>query len=234
MGEILKIGGDNITFNYSHDRTLKPKLNTTYNLQLVRTQIIDYLDVVNGGQNFVATPEILLEGGQGSLFDLEPIVQNEIIQSVEVNNAGRGFTSAPTVKAQVSHTFVALSSNSTLNFPYNAKIPSGTAITLVASSGQFPAPLAENTTYYAIAATTANGLADNQIKLATSLANANTETAIAFTSSPIGDPLTGQTFFILRTTDLGDNIIAYMKPATFAIGERIYQGASTSLSLIHI
>ena len=228
MGEILKIGGDNITFNYSHDRTLKPKLNTTYNLQLVRTQIIDYLDVVNGGQNFVATPEILLEGGQGSLFDLEPIVQNEIIQSVEVNNAGRGFTSAPTVKAQVSHTFVALSSNSTLNFPYNAKIPSGTAITLVASSGQFPAPLAENTTYYAIAATTANGLADNQIKLATSLANANTETAIAFTSSPIGDPLTGQTFFILRTTDLGDNIIAYMKPATFAIGERIYQGASTS------
>ena len=228
MGEILKIGGDNITFNYSHDRTLKPKLNTTYNLQLIRTQIIDYLDVVNGGSNFVATPEILLEGGQGSLFDLEPIVLNEIIQSVEVNNAGRGFTSAPTVKAQVSHTFVALSSNSTLNFPYNAKIPSGTAITLVASSGQFPAPLTENTTYYAIAATLANGLASNQIKLATSLANANTETAITFTSSPIGDPLTGQTFFILRTTDLGDNIIAYMKPATFAIGERIYQGASTS------
>ena len=228
MGEILKIGGDNITFNYSHDRTLKPKLNTTYNLQLIRTQIIDYLDVVNGGSNFVATPEILLEGGQGSLFDLEPIVLNEIIQSVEVNNAGRGFTSAPTVKAQVSHTFVALSSNSTLNFPYNAKIPSGTAITLVASSGQFPAPLTENTTYYAIAATLANGLASNQIKLATSLANANTETSITFTSSPIGDPLTGQTFFILRTTDLGDNIIAYMKPATFAIGERIYQGASTS------
>ena len=60
MGEILKIGGENITFNYSHDRTLKPKLNTTYNLQLIRTQIIDYLDVVNGGANFVATPEIIL------------------------------------------------------------------------------------------------------------------------------------------------------------------------------
>ena len=27
---------------------------------------------------------------------------------------------------------------------------------------------------------------------------------------------------------MGDNIIAYMKPATFSIGERIYQGASTS------
>mgnify|MGYP005751623619 CR=1 FL=1 len=118
MGEILKIGGDNITFNYSHDRTLKPKLNTTYNLQLVRTQIIDYLDVVNGGQNFVATPEIVLVGGQGSLFNLEPIIQNEIIQSVEVNSAGRGFTSAPTVLARVSHSFVTLNSNSTLNFPY--------------------------------------------------------------------------------------------------------------------
>ena len=35
LGEILKISGDNITFNYSHDRTLKPQLNTTYNLQLI-------------------------------------------------------------------------------------------------------------------------------------------------------------------------------------------------------
>ena len=104
MGEILKIGGENITFNYSHDRTLKPKLNTTYNLQLIRTQIIDYLDVVNGGANFVATPEIVLEGGQGSLFDLEPIVLNEIIQAINVNNAGRGFTSAPTVTIKsISH-----------------------------------------------------------------------------------------------------------------------------------
>ena len=33
LGKILKIGGDNITFNYSHDRTLKPELNTTYYLQ---------------------------------------------------------------------------------------------------------------------------------------------------------------------------------------------------------
>ena len=228
MGEILKIGGENITFNYSHDRTLKPKLNTTFNLQLVRTQVIDYLEVVNGGSNFVSQPEIILEGGQGSLFELEPIIQNEIIQAVNVNNSGRGFTSAPTVKARVSHTFVALTSNSTINFPYNAKIPSGTEITLVESSGTLPAPLLENTTYYAVAATVANGLASNQIKLATSLANANTETTIAFTSAPLGDPVTGQTYFILQTTDLGDNIIAYMKPATFSIGERIYQGASTT------
>ena len=228
LGKILKIGGDNITFNYSHDRTLKPSLNTTYNLQLIRTQIIDYLDVVNGGANFVATPDIILEGGQGSLFDLEPIILNEIIQSVEVNNAGRGFTSSPTVKARVSHTFVALNSNSTLNFPYNAKLPSGTAVTLVANSGQLPAPLVAGTTYYVVAATTANGLASNQIKLSTSLANSNTETTIAFTSPPLGDPSTGQTVFTLQTTDLGDNIIAYMKPATFAIGERIYQGSSTT------
>ena len=93
MGEILKIGGDNITFNYSHDRTLKPSLNTTYNLQLIRTQIIDYLDVVNGGANFVSTPEIILEGGQGSLFELEPIVLNEVIQAVTVNNACLLYTS---------------------------------------------------------------------------------------------------------------------------------------------
>ena len=228
MGEILKIGGENITFNYSHDRTLKPKLNTTYNLQLIRTQIIDYLDVVNGGANFVSTPEIILEGGQGSLFDLKPIVQNEIIQAVNVENAGRGFTSSPTVRAKVSHTFVALQSSSTINFPYNAKIPTGTKVTLVETSGLLPSPLQTETTYFAVAATTANGLADSQIKLATSLANANTETTITFTSAPIGDPVTGQTYFTVETTDLGDNIVAYTKPATFAIGERIYQGASTT------
>ena len=228
LGKILKIDGENITFNYSHDRTLKPKLNTTYNLQLVRTQIINYLDVVNGGSNFVAVPEIVLVGGQGSLFNLEPIVLNEVIQSVEVNNAGRGFTSAPTVQARVSHNFVALNSNSTLNFPYNAKIPSGTKVNLVETAGQLPAPLVENTTYYAVASTLANGLASNQIKLATSLANANTETTIAFTSQPIGDPTTGQTYFTLQSTDLGDNIVAYMKPAEFSVGERIYQGASTT------
>ena len=228
MGEILKIGGENITFNYSHDRTLKPKLNTTYNLQLIRTQIIDYLDVVNGGSNFVATPEIILVGGQGSLFDLEPLVQNEIIQAVNVNNPGRGFTSAPTVKARVSHTFVALQSSSTLNFPYNPKLPTGTKIQLVEVSGQLPVPLATNTDYYVVAPTTANGLASNQVKLSTSLANANTETTISFTSAPIGDPTTGQTYFTLQTTDLGDSIIAYMKPATFSIGERIYQGASST------
>ena len=96
LGEILKIGGENITFNYSHDRTLKPKLNTTYNLQLIRTQTLDYFDVVDGGQNFVSTPEIVLVGGQGSLFVLDPIVLNEVIQSVEVIKSGRGFTSAPT------------------------------------------------------------------------------------------------------------------------------------------
>ena len=228
MGEILKIGGENITFNYSHDRTLKPQLNTTYNLQLIRTQIIDYLDVVNGGANFVSTPEIILEGGQGSLFELEPIIQNEVIQAVNVNNAGRGFTSAPTVKAKVTHTFVALTSNSTLNFPYNPKIPSGTKFNLREISGTLPTPLNTTATYYAVAPTIANGLASNQIKLATSLANANTETTVSFTSAPLGDPITGQSYFTLETTDLGDNILAYMKPATFSIGERIYQGASTT------
>ena len=85
-------------------------------------------------------------------------------------------------------------------------------------------PLTTNTDYYVVAPTTANGLANNQVKLSTSLANANTETTIAFTSAPIGDPTTGQTYFTLQTTDLGDSIIAYMKPATFSIGERIYQG----------
>ena len=228
LGQILKIGGENITFNYSHDRTLKPQLNTTFNLQLIRTQTIDYLDVVNGGANFVSIPEILLEGGQGSLFDLQPIVLNEVIQSVEVNKSGRGFTSAPTVRARVTHTFTPLNSSSTVNFPYNAKIPTGTALTLIETSGTLPAPLNTTDTYYAIAATTANGLGDNQIKLATSLANANTETSIAFTSTAIGDPVTGQTYFAVQTTDLGDNIIAYMKPAQFSIGERIYQGASTT------
>ena len=59
----------------------------------------------------------------------------KLYKQLIVNNAGRGFTSAPTVKSRVSHTFVALSSNSTFNFPYNAKIPTGTKVNLVQVSG---------------------------------------------------------------------------------------------------
>jgi len=230
MGKIQSIGGDNITFNYSHDITLKPELNTTYNLQLTRTQVIDYLDVVNGGANFVATPEIVLVGGQGSLFELNAVVENEVIQSVEVIKAGRGFTSGPAVEARVTHTWVGLASNSTLNFPYNPKVPNGTKVYLTEDLGQFPAPLTPNTAYYVIAPTTGNGLADNQVALATSLANANLGIAqkIVFTSAPVGDGQTGQTYFTMYTSDLGDIINAYMKPATFSIGERLYQGASNT------
>ena len=229
LGKILKIGGDNITFNYSHDRTLKPELNTTYNLQLTRTQVIDYLDVTNGGQNFVSQPTIVLTGGSGSLYQLEAIVENEVIQSVEVRNGGRGFLSAPVVNARVTHNWVALMSNSTLNFPYNTKMPTGTAVTLNEVVGTFPAPLAINTTYYVVAANGSNGLANNQVKLATSEANAiaNTPTTITFTSAPVGDA-NGLTTFTLDTTDLGDVITAYMRPATFLVGERVYQGASTA------
>ena len=115
MGEILKIGGDNITFNYSHDRTLKPELNTTYNLQLTRTQVLDYFTITNGGANFVSTPEIVLEGGGGSLFETRAKIENEVIQSITIINEGRGFLAAPTVKARVTHTWVGLQSNSTLN-----------------------------------------------------------------------------------------------------------------------
>jgi len=228
LGKILKIGGDNITFNYSHDRTLKPELNTTYNLQLTRTQVIDYFDVINGGANFVSTPEIVLEGGSGSLYELEALLENEVIQSIEVIKAGRGFLSAPTVKAKVTHTWVGLQSSSTLNFPYNTKIPNGTKVTLKEITGQFPTPLVVDTTYYAISREKNTALADNQIQLATSLANANLGTFISFTGNPVGDQLTGQTYFTLETTDLGDDITAYMKPATFSVGERIYQGASST------
>ena len=227
LGQILKIGGDNITFNYSHDRTLKPELNTTFNLQLTRTQVIDYLDVTDGGSNFVAIPEIVLTGGSGSLFVLEPIIENEVIQSVEVRNAGRGFLSAPTVNAKITHNWVALKSSSTLNFPYNAKLPTGTKVTLNENIGTFPNPLVENTPYYVIAATTSNGLANNQIRLATTEANAIGGTYIIFTSDPIGDA-NGLTSFTLSSTDLGDIITAYMRPASFLVGERVYQGTSTT------
>ena len=71
LGEIVKIGGDNITYNYSHDRTLKPELNTTYNLQLIRTQQINYLQVIDGGSSFVSVPEIVLENSSGSAFPVK-------------------------------------------------------------------------------------------------------------------------------------------------------------------
>ena len=63
------------------------------------------------------------------------------------------FLISPTVNAKITHNWVGLKSSSTLNFPYNAKLPTGTKVTLNENIGTFPNPLVENTPYFAIAAT---------------------------------------------------------------------------------
>ena len=227
LGKIINLGGDNITYNYSHDRTLKPEVNTTYNLQLVRTQIVDFFTVTNGGYSFVSTPTIEFVGGGGSGFEAKVNVDNEVIQSIDVVNPGKGFSSTPDVLARVTHQFTPLTSNSTLNFPYNTKIPTGTKVTLVEVDGTLPAPLLTDTTYYAIAPTTANGLGSNQMLLATTLANAVSGVAITLTGvASVGNG--GTATFQLTTTDLGDNISVTLTPASFAVGEKVYQGVSTA------
>ena len=102
---------------------------------------------------------------------MDAVIDNEVIQGIEVINPGKGYSSTPAVQAKMTHSFVPLQSNSTLNFPYNTKIPTGTKVKLVEVDGGLPAPLLENTTYYAVAQTIANGLADNQIKLATTFSD---------------------------------------------------------------
>ena len=70
-------------------------------------------------------------------------------------------------------------------------------------------------------------ISNNQIRLATTEANAIGGTYITFTSDPIGDA-NGLTEFTLSSTDLGDIITAFMRPASFLVGERVYQGTSTT------
>ena len=226
LGKIISLGGDNITYNYSHDRTLKPSVNTNYNLQLTRTQIVDFFTVTNGGGSFVTKPTIELVGGGGSGAVMDAIIDNEVIQAITVANPGRGYSSTPAVRARITHSFVPLESNSTLNFPYDTKIPVGTEVQLLEVDGTLPPPFVANTTYFAIAPTLANGLASNQLKMAASLADALSGTAITITGQPsIGNG--GTATFNLTTTDLGDSITVTMTPASFAIGEKLYQGTST-------
>ena len=76
------------------------------------------------------------------------------------------------------------------------------------------------------APTLANGLASNQLKMAATLSDALDGTAITITGQPsIGNG--GTATFNLTTTDLGDQITVTMTPASFAIGEKLYQGTST-------
>ena len=226
LGKIISLGGDNITYNYSHDRTLKPSVNTNYNLQLTRTQIVDFFTVTNGGGSFVTKPTIELVGGGGSGAVMDAIIDNEVIQAIAVANPGRGFSSTPAVQARITHSFVPLESNSTLNFPYDTKIPVGTEVQLLEIDGTLPPPLVGSTTYFAIAPTLANGLASNQLKMAATLADALSGTAITITGQPsIGNG--GTATFNLTTTDLGDSITVTMTPASFSIGEKLYQGTST-------
>ena len=226
LGKVINLGGDNITYNYSHDRTLKPSVNTTYNLQLTRTQVVDFFTVTDGGYSFVTKPTIELVGGGGSGAVLDAIIDNEVIQAISVTNPGKGYSSTPKVQARMTHSFVALQSNSTLNFPYSTKIPVGTEVQLLEIDGTLPAPLLANTTYYAIAPLLSNGMADNQLKLASTLSNAVAGTSITITGLPTIGP-GGTSTFNLTTTDLGDVISVIMKPATFSVGEKLYQGTST-------
>ena len=226
LGKIISLGGDNITYNYSHDRTLKPSVNTNYNLQLTRTQIVDFFTVTNGGGSFVTKPTIELVGGGGSGAVMDAIIDNEVIQAITVANPGRGYSSTPAVRARITHSFVPLQSNSTLNFPYDTKIPVGTEVQLLEVDGTLPPPLVANTTYFAIQPTLANGLASNQLKLATTLSDALDGIAITITGQPsIGNG--GTATFNLTTTDLGDQITVTMTPGSFFVGEKLYQGSST-------
>ena len=158
---------------------------------------------------------------------MDAIIDNEVIQAITVANPGRGYSSTPAVQARITHSFVPLQSNSTLNFPYDTKIPLGTKVQLLEIDGTLPAPLQANVTYYAIAPTLANGLASNQLKMATTLANALAGSSITITGQPsIGSG--GTATFNLTTTDLGDQITVSMTPASFAIGEKVYQGSSVA------
>ena len=193
---------------------------------LTRTQIVDFFTVTNGGGSFVTKPTIELIGGGGSGAVMDAIIDNEVIQAITIANPGKGYSSTPAVQARITHSFVPLQSNSTLNFPYDTKIPVGTKVQLLEIDGTLPLLFQANTTYYAIAPTLANGLASNQLKMASTLSNALDGTAITITGQPsIGNG--GTATFNLTTTDLGDQITVTMTPASFSIGEKLYQGSST-------
>ena len=81
---------------------------------------------------------------------MDAIIDNEVIQAITVANPGKGYSSTPAVQARITHSFVPLQSNSTLNFPYDTKIPVGTKVQLLEVDGTLPPPLVANTTYYAI------------------------------------------------------------------------------------
>ena len=187
---------------------------------------MDFFTVTNGGNSFVTTPTIELIGGGGSGAVLKPIIDNEVIQAIEVINPGKGYSSTPAVQAKITHSFVGLTSNSTLNFPYDTKIPTGTKVVLKELDGNLPTPLQPNIVYYAIAATIQNGLGSNQIRLATTNTNAVDNIFVTFTG-PATLGSNGTSTFVLETTDLGDQITVTMIPGTFSVGEKLYQGTST-------
>ncbi|MFO0006319.1 MAG: hypothetical protein ACK559_34870, partial [bacterium] len=139
---------------------------------------------------------IVLEGGGGSGAAFDIVVENEVVQSITVTNPGKGFSSTPELKVRLSHNAIFLTSNNTVNFLYDTKLKTGTKVTFREISGSLPQPLVAGVTYYVIQATIANGLGSNQIRLATSLANAISESNISFTSKPLAGA-NGNSNFIL-------------------------------------
>ena len=80
--------GTEVTFSRGEAGRLAAKLSPTE---------IDYIEVVNGGSNFLLQPQIEIVGGGGSGAKAVAVISGGTIESVNLINPGSGYTEAPDI-----------------------------------------------------------------------------------------------------------------------------------------
>jgi hypothetical protein len=228
IGKIKKLKNNNFGYDYPHDYTLKPEITFPTILQLFNTSVLTSIKVTDPGAGYTSAPAVLIEGGGGVGAQAVAIVRNNRLQEIIVKDPGSGYSSEPTISLKSEFVYVVNVDLGYFQFNFPHGITTGAEVTLRADSvgstqGILPQPssagltsLVQGQIYYAIAGN-ANGLEDNQLRIALTLQDAQNGQFITFLNNGDGKQ-------ILLTEVFGGKAKAIVETSRFLQGEKVYQG----------
>ena len=232
IGKIKKLKNNNFGYDYPHDYTLKPEITFPTILQLFNTSVLTSIKIIDPGAGYTSAPAVIIDGGGGTGAEAVAIVRNNRLQDIIVKDPGSGYSSEPKISLKSEFTYVVNVDLGYFQFNFPHGITTGAEVTLRADDvgstiGILPQPssagltsLVEGQIYYAISGN-ANGLEDNQLRIALTLQDAQNGQFITFLNNGEGK----QT---LLTEVFGGKATAIVETSRFLQGEKVYQGNDLS------
>lgn len=224
VGRVKELSVDNYGNNLTSDYTLRPELDFPTIIKLNKTNVLDKIEVINGGTGYQYPPLISIvdtseDNSVTQKASAVAVVSDGKIASIEITNPGYGYKRPPEVIARKTYPCYITLYNSVLNFNINI----GTGISLgesikIVSTGTYPTltggiQVNSDTTFYAIVG---GSLEPNQLQIAYTRSNALSGTYITFANAGSGN------MFIASEAG-GAQFRAILSTKDFISGEVVHQ-----------